>query len=354
MKILFYINTIAHGGAERAMTNLATEMSTRGHRCILVTTNYADTEYDLDEHVDRRVLFETRPSSFIERNFKVVKRLRKIIKTEYPDIMVTFMGEPNIRGLIARLGLPVKSVISVRNDPQREYPGLFLRVLSKCLFRLADCVVFQTSDAQKWFPSSIQAKSTIIYNPVKDIFYRTSLTENRHGIVTVGRIVEQKNHTMLLKAYSTIADKIKDDLFIYGSGDTSLLISQAKDLGIYERVHFLGSSDSIYAQLAKFRLFVLSSDYEGMPNALMEAMAVGLPCISTDCPCGGPRMLLSGVAKDYLVGVGDYQTLGKKMLEVLSENDKEVLLSSECKKASYIFESSLVYDAWENKLSSLL
>lgn len=354
MKILFYINTIAHGGAERVMTNLANEMSVRGHDCILVTTNYADSEYELSNNVDRRVLFEKKPLSFVERNLGVIRCLRRIIKKETPDILVTFMGEPNLRGLMAQLGLSVKSVISVRNDPQREYSGLLRGMLAKILFRLSDRVVFQTREAQKWFPSSVQLKSAIIYNPVKAAFYNTNLSEDRKGIVTVGRIVEQKNHMMLLRAYSIVAAEIKDDLYIYGAGDASRLMSCAKELGISERVHFLGSNDNIDTELAKYRLFVLSSDYEGMPNALMEAMAVGLPCISTDCPCGGPRMLFTGAARDYLVAVGDYKSLGEKMLQVLTDKEKEAVLSCECKKASSVFESSIVFDSWERELSGLL
>lgn len=354
MKVAFYINTIAYGGAERVITNLASEMAARGHVCILVTTNNVDEEYKLHPNIKRYVLFDRKPTSFIERNVKSIKNLNKILTDEVPDIMVTFMAEANFRGILAALGTKVKTLISVRNDPSREYKGFILSFLAKSLFRLADYVVFQTGTARDWFPSAIRHKSDIIYNPTNKVFYDTKLKDNRKGIVSVGRIVEQKNHPMLLKAYALIAEQVEDDLYIYGEGGVDYLLELASELGIAERVHFPGKSSNIPEVLSSSRLFVMTSDYEGMPNALMEAMAIGLPCISTDCPCGGPNALFPDIIHEYLVPVGDYELLSVKILQVLKNKDLERMLASECKKAALAFESSIIFDKWENCLMHVI
>lgn len=195
--------------------------------------------------------------------------------------------------------------------------------------------------------SSNTKKSVIIYNPIGEIFYNTRLNEVRSGIVTVGRINKLKNHKLLIEAFAKIANKINDDLTIYGSGDTASLKIYAELLGVGQRVHFPGQISNVPFSLRNARLFVLSSDIEGMPNALMEAMAIGLPCISTDCPCGGPRMLFPKSIAAYLVPVGDSETLSERILTVLTDRELEIFLAQECKKASFEFEPCRVFDRWE-------
>lgn len=119
---------------------------------------------------------------------------------------------------------------------------------------------------------------------------------------------------------------MNDNLIIYGSGDVTSLKLYAESLGIGERVHLPGQISDVPTFIKSARLFVLSSNVEGMPNALMEAMAIGLPCISTDCPCGGPRMLFPESIREYLVPVGDSDTLSKRMLAVLTDSQKQHFL----------------------------
>jgi len=341
------MNSLSRGGAERVMTNLAGEMSKRGHDCSLITTFRTNCEYTMSEAVKRYSLFEERPLSFFIRNVVTMLRLRQLLKKEKPDLLVTFMGEPNFRGIIATRGLPVKTVISVRNTPESEYgTGMFAR-LAKILFRFASFTIFQTQDAKDWFPEAIQEKSAIIFNPVDKIFYESTRAISLRGIITVGRLVPQKNHRLLIRAYSKIANKTSEDLTIYGGGDASSLKAYADSLGVGKRVHFPGQHPNISEVLSGGRVFVLSSDFEGMPNALMEAMAVGVPCISTNCPCGGPQMLFPDSIKSFLVPVGDEVMLSQRLLQVLSDSKTEEYLAAECRKASLVFESSKIFDEWE-------
>lgn len=354
MKIFFYINTISSGGAERVLTNLATEMSIRGHECIIVTSFTCSWEYPYGKNVRRISLNLNKIGGFLKRNVVLTYRLRELLKLEKPDILVSFMAEPNFRATIAKLGTGVKCIFSVRSSPKVEYGSRLTFLLANMLFRFNDAAVFQTYDARNWFPESIQRKAIIIYNPIGEVFYNTELSKDRSGIVTVGRIDKFKNHKLLIKSFAKISSRINDDLTIYGSGDMSLLEEYADSLGVGQRVHLPGQISDVPALIKNARLFVLSSNIEGMPNALMEAMAIGLPCISTDCPCGGPRMLFPESISDYLTPVGDSDTLSERMLRVLTDAEQESFLAQECKKASFEFEPCRVFDKWECLFKNVL
>ena len=350
MKIFYYINTISHGGAERVMTNLASEMAVRGHDCTIITSFTKEWEYPIGVGVKRISIYDRPIGNFITRNYKLISAVRKLIKENEPDLLVTFMGEPNLRALPIVAGTGTKLVMSVRNDPQKEYVGHVKRWIAKYIFPLADGMVFQTVDAKEWFPTRLQEKSVIIYNPVDYAFYNIELSGKRTGIVATGRLKPQKNHSLLIKAFAIIADKVEDDLTIYGAGEQDALNNLIHNLGLDGRVHLLGQCGDVPNVLSKYRLYVLSSDFEGMPNALMEAMAVGLPCVSTDCPCGGPRKLFSNGLKDCLVPVGNEEKMTEKMLQLLTDANYAAEVSALCKNASEEFEPSKIFDCWENYL----
>ena len=352
MKVMFYINHLGHGGAERVMVNLAKQFAENGDDVTIATSFRAENEYELSDKVRRINILSEYPTSFFARNFQLIKRLRKLVKNEKPDMMVSFMAEPNFRAVSACLFTKTKSIISVRNDPNKEYPTGVFRFLAKTLYRCADGVVFQTDDAQNWFPKAIRKKSRIIFNQVADKFYNTDCKDERSGIVTVGRLTNQKNHKMLISAYAKIADEITDDLVIYGDGELrDDLSAYAESLGISNRVFLPGVVDNVECVINSAKLFVLSSDYEGMPNALMEAMALGVPCISTDCPCGGPKMLFGD--DRYLVSVGDENALADKMLYVLKPEVASAC-SLHLRARAESFRPVVVFDAWKSFVVEVL
>lgn len=318
MKVAFYINILANGGAERVVANLANALS-KDNEVIVITSFACPCEYFLEKKV-KRINIESSPKNenFIFRNVRRTIGLRRILKKYKPDTLVSFMGEPNFRSIVACIGLKIRTVISVRNDPQREYGSLLTRLLAKSLFRFADYTVFQTEDARLWFPKSIQCKSGIILNPVDETFFSTRFDSERHDIVTTGRLVSQKNHKLLIKAFSQIADKIDDNLYIYGEGELRHELEQLVfDLNMQNRIFLPGVVKNVPETIKSAKLFVLCSDYEGLPNSLMEAIALGIPCISTDCPCGGPKMLLN---KNFLVPINDISQLSELILKMVKKN----------------------------------
>lgn len=354
-KILFYINTLGHGGAERVMVNLANALVKRNWSVVFVTSFPEKREYVCSCEVKRINLSDERIAGRIKRNLAYTKQLRKVIKQEKPDIVISFMSQPNFRALTATLGLKAKNLISIRNDPNISYPDKLSRFLSKRFYKLADGVVFQTEDAQKWFPESIQKKSRIIMNQVDDRFFNTVYDGERKNIVATGRLMPQKNHKLLIDAFSMISDKINDDLIIYGDGDLrEELEAYIAEKNLVGRVKLPGITDDVIGAIKDARLYVLSSDYEGMPNALIEAMALGLPCVSTDCPCGGPRVLLDGLNDNYLVEVGNAKQLADAMCSVLTLSDIDyTAYRSKISARAQMCRGDKVITEWESYINEI-
>lgn len=170
MKILFYISTIRGGGAAKVMSNLANQFCI-SNEIVFVTNFPGQHEYVLDGRIKRFNLeAEESRENILKKNFKRIICLRKYIKKETPDVVISFMGENNFRAIFANGFLRSKLIVSVRNDPDREYSNRLSRLMAKSLYRLADGCVFQTKDAMEWFPKSVQRKSRIILNQVDEKF----------------------------------------------------------------------------------------------------------------------------------------------------------------------------------------
>ena len=348
-KIIFYINVLCKGGAERVILQLARRFSCEGYKSIIVTSFEAKDEYEVPEGVERISMEkEETPRSRLKKNIFRIKALREICKREKPDLLISFMQEPNFRAILATLGLPVKTLVSVRNDPSREYAGKVGKIVGKFILPMADGCVFQTSDAQAWFPKRLQKKSAIIMNEVSETFFNVT-RENTSNIVTVGRLSEQKNHKMLIRAFGSIASKHPDqNLLIYGEGNARHELEQLiESLNLDERVMLMGNTSDVPGVLSKASIFVLSSDYEGMPNALLEALAVGVPSVSTDCPCGGPKSIIEHGANGLLVPVGNQAAIADAMDKLLSDNNFAQKIGFMAKERASLYAPDKIFDMWK-------
>ena len=345
------------GGANRVMANLVNYFSSKGADVVLINDIIPDKdiqEYDIKSSANRFFL-DIHDNSVILSNIKRILKLRKIINSEHTDAVVSFMGPPNIRMLIATIGLKCRKIVSVRNDPYKEYGDGLVKMVTNIIFRLADGCVFQTKEAAMYFSKNIQQKSKIIFNPVGKQFYEVKRVDNPKNIVTVGRLFLQKNHTLLIKAFSKLAHEFPDDnLIIYGNGNLrSELEILVRNFGLERRVFLPGTISNIPEKLAEAKIFVLSSDYEGMPNALMEAMAVGVPVISTDCPCGGPRSLIENDSNGILVPCNDVETLVQALHKVLSDESLRLKMGQLSKRRALAFSPDIIFLQWEKYIDSI-
>lgn len=352
MKLMFYINTIHHGGAERVMTELAGALAERGHECILVTS-FADPEweYPLSEKVIRLNLEEPEiEDGFLKKNIRRTKRLRDLCKNKKPDVLISFMPQPILRALTATIGLKTKNIISIRNDPSLYWSDGILKYLSKMLLRRADAAVFQTTSARDYYKGTrLYYNSRVIFNPVDERFFDVTYDPSSTRVVACGRLDVQKNYPLLIKAFSLVSSKFPQwKLSIFGKGELQEeLFNEINHLSMQESISLEGLSSDIPSVLSNAGVYVLSSDYEGLPNALMEAMAAGVPSISTDCPCGGPSALIHTGSNGILVPIQDETSLAEALEKVMSDTFLRQRLSSAAKKSAEAYKKQTIIDEWE-------
>lgn len=324
MKILFYIGNLRKGGAERVVATLSNKLVEK-NEVIIITTTDEKVEYSLDKSIKLFSLknFDGNKNPLV-KNIIYLKRLKDYIKEIDPDIILGFLPEPSYRLLILKPFIKSPVIISDRNDPKIEYASLKSRTIMKFLYKRADGFVFQTDEARDYFCKKIQDKSIVIANPVDDRFLKTKYVGYKSTeFINVGRLNEQKNQILLIESFKDVIKKYPNyKLLIYGEGSLKNELSMyIKDNKLNNNVKLCGNVDDIENILKDKKGFILSSKYEGMPNALMEAMAVGVPCISIDCPCGGPRELIKNNINGLLVKSNDKNELVSAMYKII-ENDK--------------------------------
>lgn len=348
------------------MTNLASYFAENGCDVVLTTLYEVKNEYKLSQKVKRIIIHgaevsyeDLAKSSGLERIKRIAGRLlklRKVIKREKPDLLVAFMGANNIGAILASMGLKTKTIISVRSMPSDEYPGAKGRVVSRFILPLASGCVFQTDEAKKWFSLKLQNKSAVILNPVKIDFFNVKRNPVNAEIATFGRLIPLKNHLKIMDAVNELHKKYLDlNLKIYGDGPLrGKLEEHIKALNANDFIKLMGNIKNVPEALSSAEIFVLNSDFEGMPNALMEAMAAGLPCISTDCPCGGPKSLIKDMQNGILIPVGDYDALLKNIEFLLKNKDKAKIIGENARKSALKFTPDKIYHEWEKYFKDVL
>ena len=279
----------------------------------------------------------------------MIKRLRQIIKIDKPDIIISFMAESNLRLLLSTIGLDTKRIVSVRNDPDEEYKGLIGRIVGKLILPTADGCVFQTEQAKNWFPKKLIDKSAVIKNPVREEVFQIIRNPVKGRIINIRRRQEQKNQKMLIDSFEVVLEKYpKAELLIYGEGalrdDLEKIIANK---GLNDTIKLCGYFNDIGSTLSKADIFILSSDYEGLPNSLMEALSAGVPSISTDCPCGGPKSLIVNGVNGVLVPTNDESKLAEAIIDLLSDDSKKENLSKNAKEFSKEYRTEIINNKWK-------
>lgn len=266
------------------------------------------------------------------------------------------MSQPNLELLMVSLfNKQGKKYVSVRNTMEYEYSGNKKQLLVRLLFPKASGVILQTNENKKWFEErNIKINSRVIPNQVAAQFFDRSFSGERKDIVSVGRLEEQKNQKLLIRAFNRIKDQTEENLIIYGKGTLrDELEGLVAELKLENRVFLPGVTENVPEKIIGSRLFVLSSDFEGMPNALLEAIALGIPSISTDCPCGGPGEIITEGENGFLVPVGDEIALAEKMKYVLSLSESEIArISQNAKNTAERYRPEIIFRQWEEYLLS--
>lgn len=357
MKLLFLNTNIGYGGASKMIVWVANQCASAGHDVTLLT--YRDCT--VNQVVVSRVKHVHQQLEDINGKvsiFHTIKWLKGFIIEERFDVAVAFLSPSQLRLYFACLGTKTKTLFSQRGDPFSTQKGLkaqLINIVNNWTFTHADELVFQTNQAMAFYGNAIKHKSTVIPNPINPL----RRTEIRDGnitkrIVSVGRLdIRQKRQDLLIKAFCRICGKYPDYVLeFYGDGADELnLISMAQGI---PQIRFMGKTANVTEAIQSASIFVLSSDFEGIPNALLEAMALGLPCISTDCSPGGAALLIQDKVNGILTKRGDVDELAKAMKFLLDNHEQAESLGKEAMAVAEIYSEERIREQWLGLLEKML
>ena len=358
--IAFYIGSLAKGGAERVVVNLAEYFCQSGYRVYIVTKLREVDEYEYSKDITRIIADltdEELADSRIKNFFGRVHKLKKIWKEIKPDVVVSFIKKNNFMALASAKPLKIPVIVSVRSAPEREYAGKLFAMLVRIMFAFADGIVLQTKEAMEYFPGYIRRKSVILPNSLNPAFLREPFKgERKKEIVTVGRIDSNKNQKLLVEAFIEIAEEFPQwKCILYGEGSGRGVVEAIiQESLVGERVVLAGRQGNIQDKIYESSIFVLPSNCEGMPNALIEAMSLGLAVISTDCPCGGPRDLIENGVNGILIPVGDKEELKKALRELMSSHELQCKLGTNAAMIQKRLHPDVVNKQWEQSIEKFL
>lgn len=351
MRITIFIGGLIGGGAERVACNLANSLTAFGHTVEMLTMSDAKGSYPLDGCITRvDLLKECERKNDIYNTLLRMRRLRRYLKANKDvDAYVVMLPVTITMTILVRGATKAKIILSERNDPV-NYSSL-IQKLMRYSCKKADGMVFQTDAVKAWYAKDLKkTESAVISNAINPAFIRPAYEGEREKVIVgAGRFNGQKNFPLLIRAFARIAENFPEyKLVIYGQGGLlESYQSLAEELGIGDRVEFPGFCTNMPEVLEKAGMFVLSSDYEGMPNALMEAMASGLPCVSTDCGGGGARFLIRDGENGLLVPIGDEVAMAEAMEKVLSDEELAAKLGNTARKLQETLAPDKIYGEWE-------
>lgn len=367
-KIIIALSVMKGGGAERVAAQLMNEFHRNGYKCEFLLTSMSakdavntdlneeiplaslcDKEYNISaiikafyalvlvyatvfcklfEKLKKPVPAHFSYASFVGHNYGRVKRLRSYLK-ENPDAAIIAFLQPTIpMTLLAARGLSNKVVFSERGDPVRLMKHRYGKKFIEKYYGRADAAVFQTYDAKNAYPENIAEKGMVISNPIKPDLPKAYHGERNKNITTFCRISKQKNLPLLLEAFN-LFHKEHPDYILRIIGDSLNEEGEAvkKELDVYIKENKLENSvlfepfkKNVHEEIIKDAMYVNSSDYEGISNAMLEAMAIGMPSVCTDCPIGGARATIKDGENGLLVPVNDAEALYKAMKRIIEED----------------------------------
>lgn len=344
MKMCFITATMAGGGTERVIAALSNYFVKKGNDVTILMTAGNTVEYELNENV-KVIQIGNETGGAISGRLQRIYSLRKFFLNNKDTVYLSFGTETNMFAILSSFFLKRKLIVSERNDPNKcsfVYKRNFL-------YRFADKLVFQTQDAMDCFPQQISRKGKIIPNPISDFIPEKYNGERRKEVVAVGRLEEQKNHKLLLESFYDFAKCYEEYILtIYGKGSLRQeLEKHANDLCIKEKVVFADFAPDVLERIKDSYMYVLSSDYEGISNSLLEAMGLGLPVISTKCPIGGYKMLIKNYENGILVPVGDRKALAMAMMQLAEDKDLAEKISNNAVKTRDEYSLEKIAKMWE-------
>ena len=344
MKICFVTATLTSGGSERVMSLVANQLAVRGHEVEIVNLNKHIVFYPIHQNVHLSFAEDEVGSSIIRK----IYWLRKHVKKEKPDVVIPFMEAVFCVTLLALIGVKVPVISSERIDP-RKSP--FIRnILRRIFLPLTTHLVVQTQDIKAFYPQFIQKKTSIIYNPVSETVFHLQEEPKENVIISVGKLDGQKNQKLLINAFASIAEDFPEwKLVIYGEGrerDSLERLIQDSRFKIQDKVSLPGRCETVIEEMNKAKVFAFSSDFEGMSNAILEAVSIGLPVVTTNV--SGAAELVKDGEGGFVVPIRDEKALAVALRTILLDEKLREKMARENKARAIEFKLDMIVDQWES------
>lgn len=342
MNIVFQLHRLKYGGGERVLIEIMKELSARGHNitCITYAEEVAQSTlpfniiyYDRNNH-----------SNILIKFVRQFRQLKKVFHEYKIDICILFGPELLVATVCKVLNIPI--VLSVRLGLE-FFDSFEKKFFLFSALTTSNKVVLQTNKIKKQLPTVIQKKSVVIYNPILDDL-PAIIEKRRKKIVAVGRLTEGKGFSTLLKSIAILKDRKEYNLHIYGDGELmEELTNLAKQLNIANYVYFEGHKEDIVYHIRDAEIFVLSSTSEGMPNALIEAMSMGLACISTDFPSGASRDLIRNYENGIIVPVNNPEETSLEIQKLINNEELRNKLKIKAPLIRELLSKDRIVSQWD-------
>ncbi|SHF79981.1 GalNAc-alpha-(1-_4)-GalNAc-alpha-(1-_3)-diNAcBac-PP-undecaprenol alpha-1,4-N-acetyl-D-galactosaminyltransferase [Arenibacter palladensis] len=354
-KIAFVIPSLGAGGAERVVSTLANALI-NDYEVYIITFIKVVPFYKLHKDVQLMYCVDNVPPSrnifnALKSNYILLKKINAIIKTEKIQLLIGFLTSANVLSVLAAKSNSIPSIISERNNPNKNNTNKFWKLLKNFSYPKANYLVVQTNKIKEYYTSSVDEKKLIILpNPISAELSakRDNEAFKENVILNVGRLTNQKAQDVLIKSFSQIEDK-NWKLLIIGEGPKKKEYQKLiEKLDLKDRVIIKSKTKNIDKYYNSSRIFAFSSIFEGFPNALIEAMHFGIPCISTDCPTGPSELIKDGI-NGFLIPMNKEQVLTEKINQLISKEDLRLSFGKNGQKTVDKFKVDSVVERW-NKI----
>ena len=359
MSIIFVTSTLTSGGSERVMSLLANEFVKRNYNVTIICFNKHVVFYPVSKYV--KVIFVENELGG-KSLFRKIIWLRKYVKEVGPDVVIPFMEAVYCVTLLSLIGLPVPVISSERIDPRKS--PFFRNILRRIFLPLTTHLVVQTEAIKRFYPSFIRNKTSVIYNPVRDEVFSFSDSVLSRGlggiegkqniIISIGKLYPQKNQPMMIRAFAKVADDFPEwQLVIFGEGPLRQSLQLIIDnLQLTDKVLLPGRTENVIKELRRSKIFCMSSDYEGMSNAMIEAICAGLPIVTTNV--SGVLELVEDGKSGYVVPCGEVEQFAQALQKVMGNIvlQKEM---AECNlKKADMFKLDNIVNQWEQLIQKVV
>ena len=358
-KALFITNSISFGGASKMLCFVAESLAARGYEVVIVNLRATEdvTEYERTVAGVEVITLDEVPNGKNRHVYRISK-IREAAQQKHSDVVIGFTSFPNIYASMVGKFLHIPSVISERGDPNRTIGNSLKDKIATFIINRSSGGVFQTDGAKAFFGNGLQKRGIVIPNPIfiKDEIPMIPFAQREKTVVSVGRLDnEQKRLDIMLESFSIFSKTHQEYILkLYGRGTQEAEIKQwCINLGIKDKVKFMGLTTQPMQDIAHDGMFLITSDYEGISNSLLEAMAVGLPCVSTDHTPGGARLLIQDHENGLLAPIEDAEAIARAMCEFADNSDLAEKCGNNAREVVNRFNPNRIIDLWEEYLNSI-